>query len=376
MDAKAQIIDPQSHADIQLSEAEDEDEDVFFHAMPTLLAQISRDLRYVKVNKGYAEFFGRTPEEIKDCYVSEVMGDAMTEVKGYLEKALSGSHERYQFLAPHKSGTDRWLDVRYIPKETRDGQVDGVYVLVSDVHELVKSQEDIIKKNEELSRLNTDLLEFSYSVSHDLKSPLLSITDLLELIEDDIEQGHFEDLPTVVNKVRASAAQLVGRVESMLMLVKSDGDKVGIESVHIGEMIENIVQSLSQDNIQCSTVVEHVDPVNTIPVRLASIMENLAANAVKFSDPEKAEHTVDIRTYEEDNIVYVTVEDNGIGIPEGMQHRVFRMFQRFRDHPNSGSGMGLAIAKRNALRIGGDINFQSTPEITQFTVSVPRMELE
>jgi len=346
---------------------------VFFNEVPAMLALISSELQYVEVNNAYADFFGRRQRDIVGHHVLEILGaDAFEQAHDHLLFALAGEHCRYQLSARHHSGQNRWLDVRYLPK-VNGSVIDGIYVMVADVHELYESREAVKQRNEELNRLNASLLEFSYSLSHDLKAPLTSIQGLVDLCRLDFQDGEVEDIDTNLEKVSVLAEKLAKRIEDVLHLARLDSKADNIESIQIPMLVNRVCKTLDiKKQIRITTKFEHECELRSVPVRVEAILENLLSNAIKFQKPEKSKAFVHLRTWEDRSSLFLSVEDNGIGIPGAYQDKVFELFSRMPNHKAEGSGLGLALAKRNVIRLGGNIEFRSDGEGTVFTIRLPK----
>lgn len=347
---------------------------IFFNEVPTLLAEVDTNLTYSNLNRAYAEFFGRTVEATVGLHVSQVLGASYGEARQHLESALSGVYERYQFLAPHNSGSDRWLDVRYLPKHNSKNEVVGVFVVVSDVDEIVRSRVVIEQRNKSLERMNQELIDFSYSLSHDLKAPLTSIAALLDVCREDLQDGHITELLPNIERAKNHAERLAGRIENVLTLAKSEITECAADELNIAERVDAICKLLGVDShAELVTEFNHVEPFFSDHTRFTAIVQNLLSNSVKFVDNNKPQHRISIRTWGDEEWLHCSIEDNGIGIPEKYQSKVFEKFERMPNHSESGSGLGLAIVKRNIDFMEGEISFQSDSNTTRFEFRIPNL---
>jgi signal transduction histidine kinase len=101
------------------------------------------------------------------------------------------------------------------------------------------------------------------------------------------------------------------------------------------------------------------------------ILENLLSNALKYRDPKKDRSEIAVETHAAGGSFILSVRDNGIGIPDDCRDKVFKLFQRFSDSKDPGSGLGLALVHKHVRYLGGAITFKSTPAGTVFTVALP-----
>jgi len=346
--------------------------DIFFNEVPALLAQIGPDLKYLEVNKAYADFFGKSREEILASHVVDVLGEeAFADAAPHLQSALSGRPERYQLHAPHQTGEMRWLDVRYIPM-VRDQANIGVSVLVSDVDDLYQYQVSLRQRNRELNRLNAHLLKFSYGLSHDLKSPLTSIAGLIECCQLDLAENDVDEMESNLRRMLNLTSRLVSRIESIHALTFSGSENTEVGRVDLPQLVESVCQSLSaESHLKVSSHFGHTSTLQTVENYLRPVLENLVSNAIKFRKKEESHPQLHFHTWEEDKLLYVSLKDNGIGIPATHLEKLFELFSRMPNHGEQGHGLGLALAKWNMLRLGGDIEVQSDESGTTFTLYLP-----
>jgi signal transduction histidine kinase len=106
--------------------------------------------------------------------------------------------------------------------------------------------------------------------------------------------------------------------------------------------------------------------------RLRLIVENLISNAIRYADPGKTERFVETSLVDLGKEIELRVRDNGVGIPAECHAQVFGMFRRFHPQRAEGSGLGLALVKKEVLRLGGAIDFESSPAGTMFCVRLPK----
>lgn len=229
---------------------------------------------------------------------------------------------------------------------------------------------------EELDNLNNELTQFAYRTSHDLKSPLITIRRLAEYIKKDIHSDEKNEALSNTNQIINQSKKLEALVSDILKLTKAElqeSDKKrclsltkmidGIIEKHI-DLIEqkkvNVIYSSVDDNQLCSE-----------SIRISQILENLITNGIKYSDPNENEPFVKITTHLKDEKFLITVQDNGLGIPEKERKNIFNMFSRFHPEIESGSGMGLYIVKKHIEKLDGDIAVFQENKITKFEIILP-----
>ena len=234
--------------------------------------------------------------------------------------------------------------------------------------------EVIQKLNEDLKDANTELEAFSYTVSHDLRAPLRSITGYVNvLLEDygpqldDAGRGHLLALDRAAKRMDALTRDLLayGRVAR---------EAVTLDRVSLRPLLEAIISLNSVGNKHPAKI--HIAPdlqdVCGHHFLLEQSLNNLIDNATKFVSPGKTPE-IHIRTEPRDGWVRLWIEDNGIGIDASYHHKIFGMFERVGDlHKYDGTGIGLAIVHRAVQRMGGACGVESATGLgSRFWVDLP-----
>ncbi len=200
---------------------------------------------------------------------------------------------------------------------------------------------------EELEAKNAELERFTYTVSHDLKSPLVTIKGFLGLLEKDAAAGNQERMRRDVARIQ-SAAETMNRLLDELLELSRVGRQINPpEDVPLGELARLAVEILAGE-IEASDVEIEIAPglpvVSGDRVRLLEVFQNLLANAVKFmGDQDSPRIEVGVRTAGVEPVVFV--RDNGMGIDPQYQEKIFDLFERL-DVGVEGTGVGLALVKR------------------------------
>ena len=206
--------------------------------------------------------------------------------------------------------------------------------------------------------------EFTANVSHELKTPLTSISGYAEIIESGIAQA--ADVPVFAGKIHTEAKRLVALVNDILELSRLD-EKQGLgaqEPVALLPMVHALAESfqpIAADKDIALTIEGGNLTITGYPVLLRELFHNLIDNAVKYTP---AGGRVTIRLSQEDGHPLCTVTDTGIGIPVEHQHRIFERFYRVdksHSRQTGGTGLGLAIVKHVAEVHQAQIRLTSTP---------------
>lgn len=222
---------------------------------------------------------------------------------------------------------------------------------------LEAEREKIIK---ELEAKNAELERFTYTVSHDLKSPLITISGFIGLLEADAKSGNSEKFRTDLQRI-SEAAEKMKRLLDELLELSRVGRIVNPPAdtffVHIVEEALALVGGRLRSRDINVTVQEDLPIVRGDRPRLVEVLQNLIDNAAKFMGDQPHPH-IEIGAYEENDEPVFFVRDNGIGIEPKQQSKIFGLFDKL-DPRSEGTGVGLALAKRIVEVHGGRIWVES-----------------
>ncbi|HJD41480.1 MAG TPA: two-component sensor histidine kinase [Candidatus Mediterraneibacter quadrami] len=242
--------------------------------------------------------------------------------------------------------------------------------------ELTPFLEAMDKQNREKEAVSNMRKEFSANVSHELKTPLTSISGYAEIMKNGMVRP--ADVPVFSERIYKEARRLIHLVEDIIKLSKLDEESVELEKqeVDLYEMTREIVSRLSpqaqQRNIRMEVTGE---PVTYFGIRqiLDEMIYNVCENAVKYNNENGRVSVWVGNTLEGPK---VTVTDTGIGIPEEHHERIFERFYRVdKSHSKErgGTGLGLSIVKHGALLHGAKVTVDSTPgRGTRIEMQFPR----
>ena len=228
-----------------------------------------------------------------------------------------------------------------------------------------------------LQTLDESRQEFVSNVSHELKTPLTSMKVLADSLmgQEDIPVELYREFMTDIGAEIDRENKIINDLLSLVKMDKSAGN-INITSVQINELLERIMKRLrpiaQKQNVEL--VMESFRPVvaEVDEVKLTLALTNLIENAIKYNNPDGWVH---VSLNADHQNFFVTVEDNGIGIPKEAQNRIFERFYRVdKSHSREigGTGLGLAIARTAIIMHRGAIKVHSMEgEGTTFTVRIP-----
>ncbi len=226
--------------------------------------------------------------------------------------------------------------------------------------ELEARNAELEAANKELEAKNAELQRFAYTVSHDLKTPLVTIQGFLSLLQEDTAQGDIENIARDISYI-SSAVDTMNRLLGELLDLSRVGRLMNPpETINVSTLAQEaaglVVGPIPQSGITIE-IDPALPPVQGDRVRLLEVYQNLIDNAVKFMGPQPAPHIeVGARRQEGEVVYYVC--DNGIGIGPNYHEKIFGLFERL-GTSREGSGIGLALVKRIVEVHGGRIWVES-----------------
>jgi len=305
------------------------------------------DFTYLEVNEAFERLTGL--KDVVGKRASEVIpGIRETDpelLEIYGRVARTGEPEQFK---TYVRSLDMWFAISvYSPRSEH-------FVAVFDVITERKQAEEV------LQRRNEEILRFTHTVSHDLKSPLITIRTFLGYLENDLKQADTARVDTDLGHIRRAAEKMTHLLDDLLSLSRI-GRKVNppedmtLQAI-VREALEMVAGQIAERQVQIQVsdapVVLHGDRM-----RLSEVFQNLIDNAIKFMG-EQAEPRVEIGMDASGPEIVLFVRDNGLGIDPRHQSKLFGIFEKL--HPGTeGTGMGLAMVKRIIEVHGGRIWVES-----------------
>ena len=238
------------------------------------------------------------------------------------------------------------------------------------VKKLLLTKHEIENKNNDLELANKELDKFVYSASHDLRSPITSLQGLIEILKQEDDPEQVKSYLNMMQQVLTKQDQFIGDI---IDYSRNKRTKIINELVSLNEIIEDAIEQ-HQYIEEVNRIEIHkeilLDKMQGDNLRLKIIVNNLLSNAIKYADLNKEKPFISIKTYDSNESCVIEIEDNGIGISEEFQSRIFEMF--FVTDNNKGTGLGLYIVKEAVENMNGNITVASKNTIgTKFTVTIP-----
>jgi PAS domain S-box-containing protein len=354
------------------------------------------------VNKKMGEILEYSSKEMMGQEIHYFMDEEGKKITSDIDqKKIKGQTNQRQYKYISKSGKEIWANVVENPFLDKVGNYKGRMTMVTDITESKKNNEklellneelafqnnekenraaeliiankelafqndekenraaELITTNIELLKTNTELDRFVYSVSHDLRSPLTSITGLISFIEEESQEA---DTLEHIGMIRNSVSRLDEFIKNILSY--SRNNRTGLDVVHIPilqtttEIVDSLKSMKEAEDIHFEIEIKEKHPFYSDQLRLNTLLENLISNAIKYHKTNQTDNFIKIIGHTTHEKLILSITDNGIGIAPEHHKTIFDMFFRLSGNKN-GSGIGLYIVKDTVQILRGSIQVLS-----------------
>lgn len=352
-------------------------------ASTTLMAVVDSTYIYRAVNAAYCDENQRSEEDILGQSVAEVLGEKSFEtiVKPKLDRCLLGEQVTFGFWWNSPKNGTRYVDARYEPLFEPDGSVSGVVVQVRDTTDQRRVKAQLERSVTALKGANRDLEAYGDSLAHDLKNPLLIVTNfshyLLEDLGDSLDEQHVDHL----KRIESAGRNMTYIIDDLRILTDVNHAKISQREVDLSSMGQKIIDDLRVlvPDREVAFVAEPGIMAYGDESLLMILLTNLLQNAWKYTAPSDEPRIELGVTEDERGVPIYHVRDNGIGFDNAYCEVIFQAFERLHSKAAyKGSGLGLATVERVVRRHGGRAWGEGVPgegAIFRFTLGAPAIEL-
>jgi two-component system, LuxR family, sensor kinase FixL len=247
--------------------------------------------------------------------------------------------------------------------------------IIRDISERRQAFEERERLIAELEKKNAEMERFTYTVSHDLKSPLITIRGFLGLLEKDLKTGNAERLKKDIEHIHQAAHKMQQMLDELLSLSRVGRLENEPQQIDLGQLAQEAADLVAGRIAEAGAKIDIAADLPTVIgdyPRLREVFQNLIDNAVKFmGDQPQPRVEVGRRLDAEGEVIFV--RDNGIGVDSHYQQKIFGLFERL-DPDSEGTGIGLALVKRIIEVHGGRIWIESagTGQGSTFCFTLPK----
>jgi PAS domain S-box-containing protein len=324
-------------------------------------------------NQRWLKYTDLTFEELKGWGWKEVVhpDDRERNIKEWQEAIDTGKDFQIEHRLRRADGEYRWHLSRGIAHTDSEGNITMWIGTNTDTHDikmaldnLERTREELAQTNEELKRINTDLDNFVYTASHDLKAPVLNLEGLSLRLEKQLGSKMTEMESIIFHMIKSSVDKLKTTIVDLTKITQVQKEmEDDPELLQFDELLEDIKSDIQMLILESGAEIKadfKVPALQYTRRNLRSVLYNLLSNAIKYRAADRLP-TIEVRTFIEGDYVVLCVSDNGLGIEEHQVKKIFNMFYRLHTHVD-GSGIGLYIIKKIVENKGGHIEVESVPD--------------
>jgi len=331
---------------------------MLFEEAPDGILIADENNRILMANAAVSQVTGYAPEEFLGRSVIEFVDPidlAAHPPMPVEELKAMGSLKRERVLV-RKDGSR--LDVVVSSKFMPDGHLQYTIQDISKRKGMEQERERLIQ---ELESKNSELEQFTYTVSHDLKAPIITIKGFLGFLAKDAVSGNVQRLTADIQRISDAADKMYRLLDDLLELSRIGRMMNQSTTINLQELFHEareLLQGRLKERGVCLRVDDKLPCVYGDRQRVLQVIQNLLDNAAKFMGTQSQPCVeIGLRGYDNDkSIIYV--RDNGVGIPQEYHERIFGLFNRL-DPQSEGTGVGLALVKRIVEFHGGRIWVES-----------------
>jgi light-regulated signal transduction histidine kinase (bacteriophytochrome) len=266
-----------------------------------------------------------------------------------------------------RDGKPRWASATKVPIKSENGHVMGIVGISRDITDmrnaeeaLKKSETALLETNKLLRQSNTDLENYTYVVSHDLKAPLRAIKAFSTFLIEDYGDKLDENAQEYLQRIAKAVSNMNDLIEDLLLLSRVGRKFMDVETVDLNNLLEEIVIDLEPVIHKHNGKVKYGGlPIMQVQrIWMKQFFMNLIDNGLKYNKSENP--TVDVSFKDGGEEYLFKVQDNGIGIDKKYHERIFNLFERLHTQEEyEGTGAGLAICRKIAEHLNGRIWVES-----------------
>lgn len=330
---------------------------------------VNNDDEIMYANPAFCKESGYNFEEMDGRIASDFLleneGDKQR-IKNNIELRKADVSDQFELEMKTKSGKNIWMLVSATPYKNYRGEVIGSIGIHANITEIKTA-------NKSLENSNAELELYIYKASHDLRSPLASILGLITIWKPELKD---ENSINYIKMIETTAKKLDNTLSELVKTMKVKGIKNFEDKINFDELINDILNKFSHypgfERLQIQKDINITSEFISSKFIVDTILQNLIENAIKYQNTSIQNPFIQISINDIGEQLKITITDNGIGINEASQAKVFDMYYRG-TNDSKGSGLGLYLVKKSLEKLQGEIVLKSNEGVgTEVTVFLKR----
>lgn len=318
----------------------------------------------------------RSATDLHKIWMEALHPEDIDAVMNDISEMINGKKRRsvieYRILSGKNKDTLKYIRTTAFREEGSDSNGRKVLGSTIDISATKHFESTLLEKNHELTKINRELDQFVYSVSHDLRSPLLSIKGILSVIDENVSPDENQMYLSLIEKS-------VNRLDSTIIEILDFSRNARLDQIfskfNIRDLVQNIFSDLAyvtEEKVELQFEFEGDEIIASDKARLEILMKNLISNGIKYRKKGGETSYVKVSLIETEKNYVISIEDNGEGISEDNQLKVFDMFYRA-STSSPGTGLGLYICKDIVAKMNGVIDLISELGVgTRIILTLPK----
>ena len=338
----------------EIRQAKDFMETIFETTVDMVVATDKRGFNTF-VNRAFAVALGYERDDLSGRHVSVFYDTGMERTKDIM-KLLTGDQELHDYRMEILTREGKEIPVSLSGSLLKDkgGEVTGTLGFLRDITGLVQAEEDIRKKNKELE-------SFVYTISHDLRAPVVSIQGFSSILLSDFQDKIDETGKRYLTRIQANVRRMETLIDDLLEFSRIGRMADAFENVPsakiIGDVLNVLDTQLKERGIKMD-VQGKLPVINCEENRIYQAFENLIQNSIKYMGNTESP-VIEVGCGQTNGFHEFYVKDNGIGIDPEYHQKIFQVFQRLKEVDAKGTGIGLSIVEKIAEIHGGSVRVES-----------------
>lgn len=350
---------------------------LFYHATEGILVT-NKEGEITSINPAAEKMFGYEPGELVGKKIEILIPRRYSKQhENQRDSFQKNPHARsmgigLDLFGRRKDESEFPVEVSLSPFSSGEG--DFVIAFIIDIT-IRKRQEEFLKKThrelqyytEELKASNAELENFAYISSHDLQEPLRKIQSFGDRLKTNEADKLTEQGQDYLNRMLNAAQRMQNLINDLLAFSRLSTRSLPFEPTDLNQVIREVLSDM-EVTIENTKATVNIDPLPVVeaePTQMRQLFQNLISNAIKFRKDDTSP-AINIyskkalkKSSDDPDQIEIFFEDNGIGFDEKYNDRIYNIFQRLEGRKFEGSGIGLAICRKIAMRHGGNISAKS-----------------
>ncbi len=320
---------------------------IFSHGTQGII--LTKDTGEIVMVNPFAELlFGYEPHTLTGRYSNELI--QQTALIEPITSALSGLSKKLS--AFRKDGSE--FPVEMTTNQYLSGGERYSVHFIADITERLADEQKLLMQKRELEIVNQQLESFSYSVSHDLRSPLRAVGGYAQMLEEDYSASLDQEANRLLRNIQSNAKRMGMLIDDLLTFSRLGRKEVHKSIINLNQVAQAALSEISESvNHHAQVTIEPLPMAMADHSLMIHVFTNLLSNAIKYSS-KREKPIVQISCVEEANDLIFCVRDNGVGFDMKYVNKLFGVFQRLHlDSEFEGTGVGLAMTYRIIQKHGG-----------------------